>query len=290
MLGGLWLFPIIFSKIYAETDSYVASSVDKESRLKSIKSPKLILVGGSGTAFSVNSKTLADSLKIPVVNMAIAYGVGLKFMLEEIKSEIKKGDKVLIMTEYHLPIEGNTKLLTLINEVNPDASRFFKFDIQQWILFRIINFQRIGSTLFYKIKNKETIEKTSLRSSYNSYGDMVIQNNEPNIRPLKDKGTLPTGSYLKQIKLMNEFVELAIKNGADVFYCFPAYPKTEYKINYGALVRFEKEMKYNFKGKLIGTVQENLFEENDFYDTIYHLNSNGREKRTQYLIENLKSN
>ena len=36
---------------------------------------------------------------MPVVNMAVSYGLGLTYMLEESKSAIKKGDKILLFTE-----------------------------------------------------------------------------------------------------------------------------------------------------------------------------------------------
>lgn len=283
-------FPVLFSFMISDQNHFVASSIDKEKRLKNLKSPKLVIIGGSGSAFSVNSKALEDSLKIPAVNMAIAYGLGLNFMLEEVKADIGKGDKILIINEYYLPLQGNFKLLTLLNDVNPNAKEYFQFDIIEWIKFKTINFQRVGSSLFYKIKNRDENEKTAFRSSYNENGDMVAHLNEPNKRPLKDNEELPKMMYNKEIEVMNKFVNLAEKRGASVFYCFPAYPKSEFEKNKTAIKIFEEQMMSNFKGKVLGSAEQNTYADDDFYDTIYHLNKNGREKRLKYLLAVLKPN
>jgi hypothetical protein len=280
--------PKIFSPIISDKNVYAASTIDKENRLAKLESPKIVIVGGSGSAFSINSKMIEDSLKMPVVNMAVSYGLGLTYMLEESKNGIKKGDKILLFTEYYLPVEGSKKLLTLINDLNPIASEYFKFSVSDWIKFRVFDFQRVGSSLFYKTKNTEINDPITLRSSFNEYGDMTAHLNKPNRRPLKDVEKLHKTLYTKELAELNDFVKFCKKVGVNVYYGFPAFPATEYDENKKAIKYFEWKLKKNFKGKILNTPEANLYPENDFYDTIYHLNTEGREKRTQYLIKLLK--
>lgn len=280
--------PKIFSPIISDKNVYAASTIDKENRLSKLESPKIVIVGGSGSAFGINSKMIEDSLKMPVINMAVSYGLGLTYMIEESKNGIKKGDKILLFTEYYLPVEGSKKLLTLINDLNPNASDYFKFSVSDWIKFRVFDFQRVGSSLFYKSKNTEFNDPITLRSSFNEYGDMTAHLNKPNKRPLKDVEKLHKTLYTKELAELNNFVKYCEKVGAKVYYGFPAFPATEFGENKKAIKYFEWKLNKNFKGKILNTPEANLYPENDFYDTIYHLNTVGREKRTKYLIKLLK--
>ncbi len=289
IIAIILISPKVFAPIISEKNHYIASTIDKENRLKNIKSPKIILIGGSGTAYSINSKTIEDTLKMPVVNMAVAYGVGLTFMLEEIKNEIKEGDKIIIFPEYDLPLVGNTKLLTLLNDLNPEASKYYGFNALDWLKFGIYNFQRVGSSLFYKIKNSEITDSTTLRTAFDSHGDMIAHLNLPKIRPLKDAMKLYNNNYSLEIEAMNQLVAFAKTKKAIVFYSFPAYPKPEYFKNKNAIQFLEQRIKGNFKGQILNNAEENVYEESDFYDTIYHLNKDGRSKRSQYLAILLKA-
>lgn len=279
---------MIFSPIISDKNNYAAASIDKENRLKSIKSPKIVIIGGSGSAYSIDSQALEDSLKTPTVNMALSYGLGLTFMLNEVKNQLNKGDKVIIIPEYNLPLEGNKKLLTLVNDINPNAKYFFGFDALDWLKFTIYNFQRVGSSLFYKIKNADKFEPTSIRTAFNDHGDMVAHLDMPNKRPLKDKEKLFNNLYNNELAEINQFVELATKAGAITYFSFPCYPKSEFSANQQAIKFFENRIKSNFKGNILNGAEDNLYEEEDFFDTVYHLNRTGRAKRTNYFVKTLK--
>lgn len=284
----VFFLPKIFSPIISEPSNYIASTIDKESRLKNLKSPKLIIVGGSGSAYSIDSKILEDSLNIPVVNMATAYGLGLEFMLEEVKESINKGDKILLIPEYYLPLEGNRKLMTLVNDLNPNAHKYSHLDFLEKLNFIIVNFQRVGSSLFYNFLKKNNDPNTTLRSSFNERGDIVYHLNKENIRPLKDQEKLYNSLYTNELNHINAFVKYAKSKEANVFFSFPAYPLSEFENNKGAIKFFEKRVKDKYIGEIINSSEANLYSDIDFFDTVYHLNKNGRAKRSEYLVKTLK--
>jgi hypothetical protein len=281
--------PKVFSPIISDKNHYIAASIDKEKKLKSIKQPKIILIGGSGTAYSIDSKAIEESLKMPVVNMGLAFGLGLTYMLEEAKEGVQKGDKIIVIPEYNLPLEGNKKLLSLINDLNPNAKKYFKFSPLDWLKFKIYNFQRVGSSLFYNFKNAKKIEITNLKSAFNNHGDMVAHLNLENKRPLKDKEKLYNNLYTNELEALNNFVDFTDKKGATTYFSFPAYPANDFIENKEVIHALEKQIRVNFKGKLLNKPENNLYPEIDFFDTVYHLNKNGRDKRTKYLIEVLKN-
>ena len=51
--------------------------------LEQTASPKMVLVGGSNLAFSIDSGLLAEEFGLPVVNMGLAKSVGLGYLLQE---------------------------------------------------------------------------------------------------------------------------------------------------------------------------------------------------------------
>ncbi len=253
-----------------------------------LKSPKLIIVGGSGSAYSIDSKMLEDSLNIPVVNMATAYGLGLEFMLEEVKESIGKGDKILVIPEYYLPLEGNRKLITLVNDLNPNAHKYSHLDLLEKLNFIIVNFQRVGSSVFYKFLKINNDSKTTLRSSFNERGDMVYHLDKENIRPIKDKEKIYNSLYNNELNHLNAFVKYTKSKEAKVFYSFPAYPISEFENNKEAIKFFEKRIIDKFIGEIINNSEANLYPDTDFFDTVYHLNKNGRAKRSEYLVKTLR--
>ena len=63
----------------------MAAIIDKHAHADSIKAGKIILAGGSNLAFGIDSKQLEETLGMPVVNLGLHAGLGLHFILEELK-------------------------------------------------------------------------------------------------------------------------------------------------------------------------------------------------------------
>ncbi len=70
--------------------------------------PKLIITGGSGAHYTVNSERLARELGMPVVNLGIDGPVGLNVILSSVLDAVEPGDTVLLVPEYLIlaPING----------------------------------------------------------------------------------------------------------------------------------------------------------------------------------------
>lgn len=73
---------------------------DKTIRLKSLESPRLILMGGSSVSCSLDSKTLQDSLGINIQNYGLIGNIGLRFTLDNITDELHSGDILVIPIEW----------------------------------------------------------------------------------------------------------------------------------------------------------------------------------------------
>lgn len=63
------------------------------------KSPKIVLLGGSATAFSIDSKVIEGMCGMPVVNLGLHAGLPFRFYLESIERHVKRGDIVVVALE-----------------------------------------------------------------------------------------------------------------------------------------------------------------------------------------------
>ncbi len=83
-----------------QRSSFLAGAIEKHKLLSTTPSPRLILVGGSNVAFGFDSEYLSRVLKLPVINMALHGGLGLRFALNEVAPYIRKNDLIVVAPEY----------------------------------------------------------------------------------------------------------------------------------------------------------------------------------------------
>ena len=81
------------------TQTYVGALEGMFDRLNSIDEPKVIVVGGSNVAFGLRSDLMEQELGMPCVNFGLYGTIGTKAMLDLSKSNINKGDIVILATE-----------------------------------------------------------------------------------------------------------------------------------------------------------------------------------------------
>src|SRR5438105_4157685 len=109
LLLSFFLIGLSEKPIAAPSD-FMAAIIDKHKQIDIIKSPKIILGGGSNLAFGIDSKKLETAFNMPVINMGLHAGLGLTFILNELKYSIKKNDIVFLSIEYGLGKEGKYSL------------------------------------------------------------------------------------------------------------------------------------------------------------------------------------
>ena len=66
----------------------------------SLPSPRLVIFAGSNGRYSHRCEPMARPLQRPCVNMSVAMGIGLDFMLEQLQRTLRPGDTVYMPLEY----------------------------------------------------------------------------------------------------------------------------------------------------------------------------------------------
>jgi hypothetical protein len=145
----------------------------------------------------------------------------------------------------------------------------------------------VSSLFFAAIVNPN--EKVYKRNAFSEEGDVLAHLDQPQATHLMNMGKMIFRDYSEEITILNAFIADANQKGAEVFYTFPAYIESEYKLNKLVLNQYENQFKNQLKCPIINTPETFVFPNEDFFDTAYHLNKNGRKKRTELMIKILKN-
>ena len=139
-------------------------------RLDTAASPRLVIIGGSNTAFGLDSRMLADSLGLNVVNTGLHSGIGLRFMLDDAMPRLRPGDKVVVMPEYGEFLEKfyNGHSWDLASAVVYSGIGSLRYlNGEQWL--ELVQ----GLPIYLKINTKRMKREPGQYSAlnFNSYGD-----------------------------------------------------------------------------------------------------------------------
>ena len=69
---------------------------------------RLLIAGGSGTHFGVNTLKIEEVVKRPTLNMGLHAGLGLNTILASTLEEVRKGDIILVIPEYGILASDGT--------------------------------------------------------------------------------------------------------------------------------------------------------------------------------------
>ena len=261
--------------------------IDKNALLAATKSPKIILIGGSNVCYGINSKLLQDSLKMPVVDMAITAEVGMLFYYNQVKPYIHKGDIVVGIPEYAAykdnKLYGEASMYEL-SVVQPSNLKYIA--PIQWI-----RFPRFAGDIIKENYNTFVSEKNSIisngRNLYNALGDYEGHKGKNSTFKVNPTGSLKNerlemASAFK--KMLDNFNIFCNQKGGTYLHSFPVYARSRYKMEWG------NEMVKQLNGiAVINSPEEYLFGPDSLYDTENHIQYEYRDLRTKRLINNLKN-
>lgn len=303
---------IVMFLIPFEEDNFYLAIVDKHEALETTAPPRIILVGGSNVAFGIDSEKMENELHLPVVNTGLHAGIGLPYMLNDVKPYLKEGDTILIIPEYSQFFDdkdkGEVESLAAMIGIHPLSVRYLntkslgEIHLIGATLFRHkadFAFETVHTFFFPKTSPEEDENKDEMkdvknfsysRHGFNRYGDEVSHWSYT-VYPTPD---YPAGSYLgnkindNQIELLNDFHDYAKSRNMTVYVSFSPLLRNEYQKNQTAYDQFYTFLSKNLSIKIIGTPEEFSFPTAFFFDTRHHLNYEGVENRTQILIFELQ--
>jgi hypothetical protein len=278
----IWLIP-------PKSDFVYASIIDKHQRLMATESPKIVFIGGSGVALGLNSQFVQKNLHMPIVNMGVNAELGLNYMLEEVKPDLKSGDIIIIVPEYEhfygSVMYGGQNLLWVLR-VFPNAAKYIP--LKQYLNL-LPEFPIFIQARFLEILSAKS-DPVYNRNAFNEYGDFINH-----LSKAPEKITLypiaaKKGFNEEAIQALNDFNTYATYCGAKVFFLFPAISADflQYEDNQEKIQLVYTKLKDETQITLLSSPTEYIFPTKYFFDTVYHLNAEGRQIRSEKIVADLR--
>ncbi len=263
-----------------------ASILDKHQLLQRAGSPKIVFVGGSSLALGLDSAMIHAKTGLPVVNMGLNGGLGLRYMLEEIKPDIGTGDLVVISPEYEhwygSLLDGDLNLWWIM-QVQPGFSQFISSQAQVETLLKYLpEFMQEKFLALLPAK----VDPVYNRMAFNQYGDFVNHLKLTAPDHLDGVKRLKAEPYNGQtLAVLQSFAAFASQRGANTMFIFPPLAKTQFafKDNQAAIQQLYTTIKQLPAITVLGTPEDFVFPDPMFFDTVYHLRADGRTLRTERM-------
>ncbi|MGD9682964.1 MAG: hypothetical protein AB7W16_17385 [Candidatus Obscuribacterales bacterium] len=291
----------LFAPPHQDTSESKGSIIDKHALLEQARSPKIILVGGSGIAYGLDSRKLASKYGCDVVNMGLTLYFGLRYMMEEVKASIKPGDLVVLVPEYeHFfgMLNGNDYLIRLTlfyPEALPSVCRVYASSPATACrtfsdLYQVSNlkWKERASRLDEKLFGPREKQPAVLRRDYDCTGAYTghLDKKAPGIEG-QSLYFVESDFDPEAVLAVNQFEAFVRQRGASVVMVPPAIPISSYqprRKSFSALLaRLRKELKV----PILADSGRYAFADQGFFDSCYHLCREPREKRTSLFMEDL---
>jgi hypothetical protein len=276
-------------------NDYLAAFDDKHAQLQDRSSPRLIFVGGSNVAFGFDSSLVPRMLPLKPVNTGLHANLGLRFMLDVVRDELRFGDVVVVSPEYELfQIEYSPVVQMNLVKHCPQAFRYVIaspcafLDRDAAVYARELTRQGVRGLL--RLGRQRVQEGPYCRGGFNEHGDLVAHFGLPKKDISRSRLFLEKfvpHRLQASIALLNQFHDDCLARGATVYLSFPPLPKQHFDASRNAVCQIEAALRRELAFPILDDAEQMTFPEHEFFDTMYHLDAAGREKRTLALLNNL---
>jgi len=268
------------------SNQYLAAQLDKIALLRQTPSPRLVLVGGSNLAFGIDSSRLRQALGVPVVNMGMHAGLGLKYMLDCIRPLLRKDDWVVIVPEYEQFVgntfEGNFNLVTLCMITHEVAD--LRYLRPAYLL------EDNWAIRDWRPRPQRDPIAPYTRDSFNRDGDVIAHLNMP-ARPFKVKGwgQLEHQLNYQAVQYLADFVVECERGGIKTLWLFPCRSQSSYQADLATVSQVATALQKRVPHMAPELPGDFVYEDRFFYDTSYHMNAAGRALHTGRMIQALSA-
>jgi hypothetical protein len=287
---------LIFSAIGPDPDHYFAGSRLHVELLKKTPSPRIILVGGSNVSFGIDAALMQKSLGIPVINDGLHAGLGVA-PLRELQDYVRSGDTVIISLEYNMftdpdVMRGDHAFLSDWIEYSPQRIKYLSNPwketpgIYAIMLQRKVN-RQVNTYLFGG--SLDEVRNVFVGTKYDLNGDFIGHLDQTSTKQQNIPATpYPVAGLQKDIFVfLEQFAKFAHEKGVRVFFAAPASRQSNCKATGTAQIEnFFTAFAERSSIPMLTPLEDVCLPNKYFFDTEYHLNAQGREIRTQRLIEN----
>lgn len=276
--------------------TYLGAFQEKCRLLENTPGKRIIVAGGSGAAFAIDSALLERNFPgYSAVNLGMYGDLGIKVPLDIARSCLHEGDIVIIAPEQHAQtlslrvggrsalqcLDGAWSLLLRMDSADYGALMAYlpEFSLEKW-RYALSGGRSEGEGV-YK------------RDSFNHYGDIetdiAAANTMPNLYdPTVEISYDPAQIEQSFVDYLNRFASSAKRSGAEVCYYFCPADRLAVTGEY-APDDFYNALSEALTFPILGDPNHSVMDAGWFFDTNFHLNQSGRTVYTRQLIRDLKA-
>lgn len=284
-------------------DSFLGELKYKYERLQHTNGKRIIIVGGSGMAFDIDSSLIKENFpKYDVVNMGMYAGLGTAPVLDMAISLCHEGDIIVYTPEQNpqtlsLYLGGDFAWQAL------DGAYYMLpcfLRSEKNISLMAAAFPRFASQKlkFFVTASAPKLDSVYRKSAFNEYGDIndnlaqniMVDGFDPNTLVSYDLDSFSEdySSYL------NKCSALASHKNATLLFAYCPANKAAIATSQDSdlnevLDTYALFLNENLDMDILGSPHDSTMDKEWFYDTNFHLNSSGKRLYTRQFIRNLKA-
>ena len=280
-------------------ETYLAGLGLKWDRLRSAESPRIVLAGGSGAAFDLNSALLEQELPAyEVVNFGLYAGLGTTVMLDLCLPELREGDVLIFEVEMNAQTLSDyfgAEAMWQAADGRPELLSALPLRDYGGALLGALPAFSAAKARFLRNGNAPAGDGVYARRSFNRYGDLDAPGRERNVMPggfdanmpLRFDPALVSDSFTEKV---NAVASVCERKG--VRFYFRLCPMNAAAIPAGEETRiaaFEDALREKLDCPILGGVSDAVMDPGWFFDTNFHLNASGAVAATALLARDFKA-
>jgi hypothetical protein len=277
-------------------DSYLSAWSLKHQHLVAPGRHRLLLTGGSNIAFGVDSALMREVTSRDTINLGLHGGLGLALMLHEIEDGARPGDLVILIPEYeHFFGDMMNGQLPAAEVLRYDWSALPYFSSwRQWRSLltnsqtmasaaALALFDRAKTTVLRRPPIDHDTHTLYRRTAFDVHGDIVGNTDRESLPDrVAASSERITGPYNQAaVEAIARCGELLSSRGIEFIVVYPSVSASYWSVNKDLAMQVAERM----PARWTRTRPEDwVFDDRLFYDSSYHLNQSGRERRTRQLV------
>lgn len=287
------------------TAASVKGWYDKKDEIaQNLPSPRILIGGGSANLYGIVATRIEAATGIPTVNFGTHAALSLDYHLYRLRKIARRGDIIILGLEYEFYTDSKLNAAMSDYVFGGDPGFLLTLspaELANWLASASGDVVwRPFADLLPTVRHDLDALYASSRDQLDERGDFFENNpndqlpgqkaaveNAPPIATLKGPRHVQSEEVWQKL---SDFVEVCHEDGITVVATFPAtisrpiYKQKPYVRAMRVLVD-----RWNDLGiPLLGTPADFLRPADDFFDTVYHLNSRAAGERTMQLIEQLQ--
>ncbi len=294
LVSLVFLSPYLLKHDQVVGQGFMAATNDKYTLLRQQKSPRIVWVGGSSVAYGVNSPYVAGKLPYQPVNMGLHAGFGVEYMLNEVEPGLQPGDVVVVSLEYEnfVDFPPGPKDVFDVLEARPQNIEFMPLSyvpamLDKGLIFTGGMLRRSGLALTGDIQRKPYYR----RDSFNQYGDVVahfgVPNNTEKVTTDNKTFKFTDEDIDRVVRRLNGFNERCKAKNIQVFFSYAPLVNRLVDASRPEINKIQTEFARSLQFPILDTPDEVGYSDEYYFDTRYHLDQRGSQKRSEHLVEKL---